>query len=144
MSVEKKQDIRIPPKSEFDDGTYRKRFRYVAHVGMGRDLMKAQDRLMKTFKETEDGVTLRKDFYNLRLRYLEGCLSAYATDLKQATLLDVSELREFIKIKLDFYTKRFKIELGRLFPEAPWKNRRMSSQFKKDGNKLLDLLTERI
>jgi len=144
MSVEKEQSVRIPPKSEFDRIGNRERFRYVAHVEMGRDLMKAQDRLMKTFEKTEDAGMLRKNFYNLRLRYLERCLSAYATDLSQSTLLGASEQREFVKIKLDFYTKRFKVELGRLFPQASWKNRRTFSQFKKAGNKLLDQLIERI
>lgn len=118
-------------------------FRHVSQK-LGRNLVEAETKLAQTFKKNGDSKQLRKDFYNLRLRYLKECLTAYATDLDAVFILAASERKDLIQIKLGFYKKRFKQDLKRLFQNNSWRNHWTLFQFTQKGNKLLGQLTEGI
>lgn len=111
-------------------------FRMKAFSGH-QDLLKAQDRLMKTFEKTEDTVQFRKDFYELRWNYLEKCLTAYTIDLAGTELALKPHRLQLLQTKLAFYVTRFAEDVKRLFPKQKMRNGYLVFRFARAGNKLV-------
>jgi len=102
-----------------------------------KDLLTAQDGLMKTFETTGDFQQLRADFYELRWNYLERCLTTYAADLEGTQLAPEPHRAQLLQTKLAFYVTRFDEDARKLFPKKAVRNAYMVFRFAKAGNKLV-------
>ena len=102
-----------------------------------KDLLKAQDWLMRKFEQTGDSRQLRKDFYDLRRNYLHQCLTAYAGDLEDTPLEPEQHRAHLLQTKLAFYVTRFADDMAKLFPKNPLRNAYTVVRFARTGNKLV-------
>ncbi len=118
-------------------------FRKVS-VELGKDLIRTQDQLTKSYEKTGDIKKLRADFFNLRVKHMGGCLTAYATDLEESLLLPPEKREELLIVKLEFYRKSFMRDLYTLFENARFRNWRTLGKFENTGLRLVRHLSERI
>jgi hypothetical protein len=118
-------------------------FRKVS-MELGKDLIRTQDQLTKSYEKTGDVTKLRRDFFNLRIKYTRECLTAYATDLEESLLLSPEERKELLMVKLEFYRERFMQDLYALFKNAPFRNWCTLGKFENAGLRLVRQLSERL
>jgi hypothetical protein len=102
-----------------------------------KEVLEAQDGLVKIFETTGDANQLRKDFYELRWNYLEKCLTTYTVDLVGTELAPEQHRTLLLQTKLAFYVTRFDEDTRKLFPKQPLRNGYMIFRFARAGNKLV-------
>lgn len=102
-----------------------------------KTLLEDQDRLINTFKKTDDARQLREDFYDLRWNHLERCLTAYTKDLEGIQFPSKQYCLQLLQTKLAFYVTRFAEDSQNLFSKQRFRNGYMVFRFAKAGNTLV-------